>query len=256
MEWWTDLWLNEGFAEFVTFLCISNLFEKYDVWSQFLSMILSRAMKEDSLANSHPIEVAVTHPSEIDEIFDSISYCKGASVLRMLYNHIGDADFRKGMNLYLTRHSYANAQTSDLWKALGEVTSQPIEAMMSTWTKQMGYPLVSVAIAKGPDGSRVLKLKQEKFTFKKGDDTVSYKWLIPISLSSSDDPSLGFHKKLFDGEKETEIEIKIDVGGKEMEWIKVLPCQFTNTTEVHKLTVVLILLRLSIIALLDIEMLR
>lgn len=58
----------------------------------------------DCLKNSHPIEVPVGHPSEIDEIFDDISYNKGASVIRMLHRYIGDDDFRKGMNIYLTRH--------------------------------------------------------------------------------------------------------------------------------------------------------
>lgn len=63
-----------------------------------------RALELDCLKNSHPIEVPVGHPSEIDEIFDDISYNKGASVIRMLHKYIGDDDFRKGMNIYLTRH--------------------------------------------------------------------------------------------------------------------------------------------------------
>ena len=224
MLWWTDLWLNEGFAEFATFLCISKLFEHYDVWTQFVSMMLQRAMNEDSLSNSHPIEIPVKSPSQIDEIFDSISYCKGASVLRMLYGFIGDADFRKGMHLYLTRHQYSNAKTADLWEALEEVTAQPIRAMMSSWTLKMGYPLVSVTIDNGPDGSRVLKLTQEKFTFKaegSAEDLVSYKWFIPISLINGADPTHVFHKQLFDGEKSTEINIKIQHGQKQMDWIKV-----------------------------------
>lgn len=60
------------------------------------------------MKNSHPIEVPVGHPSEIDEIFDDISYNKGASVIRMLHKYIGDDDFRKGMNIYLTRHQVNN----------------------------------------------------------------------------------------------------------------------------------------------------
>lgn len=67
-----------------------------------------RALELDCLKNSHPIEVPVGHPSEIDEIFDDISYNKGASVIRMLHRYIGDDDFRKGMNIYLTRHQVKN----------------------------------------------------------------------------------------------------------------------------------------------------
>ncbi len=96
-----------------------------------------KALELDSLENSHPIEVPVNDPSEIDEIFDEISYDKGASIIRMLYNYIGEDDFRKGMHLYLTKYQYDNACTNDLWAALGEASGKPIEAVMGTWTRQM-----------------------------------------------------------------------------------------------------------------------
>lgn len=96
----------------------------------------TRALELDCLKNSHPIEVPVGHPDEIDEIFDEISYAKGASVIRMLHHFIGDADFRKGMNIYLTRHQYKNTHTEDLWVALEEASSKPVANVMSTWIKQ------------------------------------------------------------------------------------------------------------------------
>lgn len=75
-----------------------------------------RALELDCLKNSHPIEVPVGHPSEIDEIFDDISYNKGASVIRMLHRYIGDDDFRKGMNIYLTRHQVNLTQIYNYFK--------------------------------------------------------------------------------------------------------------------------------------------
>ena len=84
------------------------------------------AKELDCLQNSHPIEVQVGHPSEIDSIFDEISYNKGAAVIRMLHNYIGDDLFRKGMEIYLKRHAYANAFTEDLWEALEEASSKPV----------------------------------------------------------------------------------------------------------------------------------
>ena len=89
-EWWTHLWLNEGYASFVEFLCVDYLFPEYDIWMQFLTMAHNAALQLDSLKNSHPIEVPVGHPSEVDEIFDDISYQKGAAVIRMLHSYIGD----------------------------------------------------------------------------------------------------------------------------------------------------------------------
>lgn len=90
MEWWTHLWLNEGYASFVEFLCVDHLFPEYDIWTQFVTETYIRALELDALNSSHPIEIPVGHPSEIDEIFDDISYNKGASVIRMLHDFIGD----------------------------------------------------------------------------------------------------------------------------------------------------------------------
>merc|ERR1719273_2743478 len=94
MEWWTHLWLNEGFASFMENTCTNDLFPEMDIWTQFVS---------------DTIEVEVGHPSEVDEIFDNISYNKGASVIRMLHDYIGNDAFKQGMKHYLTTHSYKNA---------------------------------------------------------------------------------------------------------------------------------------------------
>lgn len=187
MEWWTHLWLNEGYASFVEFLCVNHLFPEYDIWTQFVTENYIRALELDCLENSHPIEVPVGHPSEIDEIFDDISYNKGASVIRMLHRYIGDDDFRKGMNIYLTRHQYKNTFTEDLWAALEEASNKPVGAVMSTWTKQMGFPVVEVkSEQRGPN--RVLTLTQQKFCAngRQGDDTL---WMVPIAISTQEQPS-------------------------------------------------------------------
>lgn len=70
---------------------MEHLFPEYDIWTQFVTETYCRALELDALRNSHPIEVPVGHPSEIDEIFDDISYNKGASIIRMLHKYIGDA---------------------------------------------------------------------------------------------------------------------------------------------------------------------
>ncbi|XP_072947418.1 puromycin-sensitive aminopeptidase [Epargyreus clarus] len=187
MEWWTHLWLNEGYASFVEFLCVNHLFPEYDIWTQFVTETYIRALELDCLKNSHPIEVPVGHPSEIDEIFDDISYNKGASVIRMLHRYIGDDDFRKGMNLYLTRHQYKNTFTEDLWSALEEASNKPVGAVMSTWTKQMGFPMVQVT-SETRGRERVLTLTQQKFCAdgSQGDDTL---WMVPITISTQENPS-------------------------------------------------------------------
>ncbi|XP_013190703.1 puromycin-sensitive aminopeptidase [Amyelois transitella] len=217
MEWWTHLWLNEGYASFVEFLCVNHLFPEYDIWTQFVTETYTRALELDCLKNSHPIEVPVGHPSEIDEIFDDISYNKGASVIRMLHRYIGDDDFRKGMNVYLTRHQYKNTFTEDLWAALEEASNKPVGAVMSTWTKQMGFPMVQVTSEqRGKD--RVLTLTQQKFCAdgSQADDTL---WMVPITISTQEQPSKVTLSTVL--EKRTQEVVLENVG--EESWVKLNP---------------------------------
>ncbi|XP_022732457.1 aminopeptidase M1-like isoform X6 [Durio zibethinus] len=94
MEWWTDLWLNEGFATWMSYLAKDKLFPEWKIWTQFFDQESSEGLRLDGLAESHPIEVEVNHASEIDEIFDMISYKKGASIIRMLRDYLGGQNFQ------------------------------------------------------------------------------------------------------------------------------------------------------------------
>ncbi|BET03125.1 Aminopeptidase [Nesidiocoris tenuis] len=182
MEWWTHLWLNEGYASFVENLCVAELFPEYNIWTQFVSDVFIKALELDCLKNSHPIEVPVGHPSEIEEIFDDISYNKGASVIRMLHRYIGDDDFRKGMNIYLTRHQYKNTFTEDLWAALEEPSKKPVRAVMSSWTKQMGFPVIRVTASEQDGDSRILTVTQEKFVADNSESD-NWLWMVPLTFS-------------------------------------------------------------------------
>jgi aminopeptidase N len=105
----------------------------------------------DALKSSHPVRVEVGHPDEINEIFDAVSYAKGASVLRMLTHHLGGLDvFLKGVRLYLKEHAFKNAASADLWRALeqgAELPAGSVAALMTQWTTVTGYPLLSVGLA-------------------------------------------------------------------------------------------------------------
>ena len=176
MEWWTDLWLNEGFASYIEYLAVDKLFPEWGMWSQFLLNDHGPALRLDALLHTHPIEVEVGHPSEIGEIFDEVSYSKGASVIRMLAEFLGPKNFRDGL-----RH-YKNTNTVDLWDSFEKVSKLPVKKMMQNWTRMPGYPLVSVEAA----GSK-LKLSQERFfasplSEKKGKSAQS--WMVPISIAT------------------------------------------------------------------------
>lgn len=218
MEWWTNLWLNEGYATFVEYLCVSHLFPEYDIWTQFINVTYTKALELDRLHSSHPIEVPVSHPSEVNEIFDAISYNKGASIIRMLHHYIGDALFRKGMNLYLTRHQYGNTVTEDLWAALEQASNKPVGAIMSTWTKQMGFPVVKVAY-KNKENGVVLSLAQSKFCANGEQPKEEYLWMIPISVSTSKNPGKEVASTVL---KTQEGELLLE-GITDKDWVKLNP---------------------------------
>lgn len=149
MQWWNNLWLNEGFATFMSIIAVNVLFPEWDLFMQFIANEYSSALSIDSLRSTHAIEINVDHPDDINQIFDQISYEKGACILRMIHDFIGDEAFRTGLQRYLTHHAYRNAVTEDLWAALSDASGKPVAEMMNTWTKQPGYPLVTVH----PDGT-------------------------------------------------------------------------------------------------------
>ena len=188
MEWWDDLWLNESFATWVGTKAVDWLFPEWSMWTQFVNMDTNRAFNLDGLKNSHPIEQEVANPAEVSQLFDAISYSKGGSVLRMLEHFLTPSVFRIGLNTYLTRHSYQNARTTDLWTALEESSGQPVNSIMSSWTGQTGYPVLDVAATNTANGLS-LEVRQERFVFDSvlgqdtGDDEEQV-WPVPLTVAA------------------------------------------------------------------------
>ncbi|KAG0607531.1 hypothetical protein M758_8G035700 [Ceratodon purpureus] len=173
MEWWTHLWLNEGFATWVSYLAIDHLFPEWKIWTQFVEQTVD-AFRLDGLVESHPIEVEVGHVREIDEIFDAISYKKGAAIIRMLQTYLGAKRFQEGLVSYISRYEYKNAKTEDLWSVLSEVSGEPVKELMDSWTKQQGYPVVSVKLK-----SEALVIEQSQYLSSghEGDG----EWVLPLT---------------------------------------------------------------------------
>jgi len=180
MEWWTHLWLNEGFASYIEYLAVDHIFPKWDIWTQFLDADFGRALSADALLHTHAIEVEVHHPAEISEVFDAVSYSKGASIIRMLADYLGENNFRDGLRHYLKKHSYANTVTEDLWRALSKVSGKPVEKMMANWTGKAGYPLVTLSQKSGAYELQQSRFFSSPISEKKAQDRV--RWNIPISV--------------------------------------------------------------------------
>ncbi|KAL7069747.1 hypothetical protein ACQ4LE_011147 [Meloidogyne hapla] len=217
MKWWCDLWLKEGFASFMEYVLIGHNYPEFKVWVNFISSRIMTGMERDCLRNSHPIEVPINNPNELEEIYDAITYAKSCSVIRMLFNYLGEPTFQKGAQLYLDRFKYSNAVTVDLWKCLNEASGVDVGALMSSWTQQVGFPLVSVQEKLLDGDKRELILKQRRFLIDGSIDENKQIWQIPVSVTIRSDPSKPAAKFLL-----TKEEDKFVIEGvKPSEWIKV-----------------------------------
>ncbi len=158
MKWWNDLWLNESFATFMSYKAVDSIYPQWDFWGRFVLDETKGAMLKDSLHVTHPIEVEVKSVSEIEQIFDDISYGKGASILRMIEAYLGKEDFREGIAKYLEKYKFSNAEGKDLWSSLEEASRKPVSSIMPAWLTTEGYPVVAVEVE-----GRKIRLTQKRF---------------------------------------------------------------------------------------------
>src|SRR5438445_4184446 len=160
MSWWNGLWLNEAFATFMEMLAVDAWKPEWKRWDSF-GVSRAAAFSVDGLRSTRPIEYPVQAPKDAEAMFDVLTYEKGASVLRMLEQHIGPTAFRDGVRDYLHAHAYGNADTNDLWVSLGKIAKQPVPELMDGWIFQPGYPLVTAELREGVE----LVLTQQRFTY-------------------------------------------------------------------------------------------
>ncbi|XP_031232030.1 glutamyl aminopeptidase [Mastomys coucha] len=183
MDWWDDLWLNEGFASFFEFLGVNHTEKDWQMLSQVLLEDVFPVQEDDSLMSSHPVVVTVSTPAEITSVFDGISYSKGASILRMLQDWITPEKFQKGCQIYLKNFQFKNAKTSDFWDSLEEASNQPVKEVMDSWTSQMGYPVVTVSGRQNIIQKRFLL--DSKADPSQPPSELGYTWNIPVKWAEN-----------------------------------------------------------------------
>jgi puromycin-sensitive aminopeptidase len=181
MKWWNGIWLNEAFATFMEMTTVDHFRPEWDIWTAF-GAGRSAAMVTDGLKSTRPVEFPVGRPEEADAMFDVLTYQKGAAVLKMLEQYLGQETFRRGISRYLGQHRYGNTETTDLWDAIEEESGEPARAIMDSWIYQGGYPLVSVGLS--ADGLK-LTLSQRRFLYANPGDELTEHWQVPINLRFS-----------------------------------------------------------------------
>ena len=205
MSWWNGLWLNEAFATFMEMLAVDVWKPEWKRWETF-SVSRAAAFAVDGLHSTRPIEYPVRAPKDADAMFDVLTYEKGASVLRMLEQHVGPSVFREGVREYLRTHAYGNADTVDLWSALGKAAEQPVTKLMDGWIFQPGFPLVTARLA----GDSELVLSQQRFAYLQPDRPSDQRWHIPVRLRLALDDRTE-HRRLLLTDRETRVLLPLGV---------------------------------------------
>lgn len=197
MKWWDDLWLNESFATIMSYVAVDELFPQWHIWDQFVNHEMAHALRRDSLPGVQALRTKVTDPAEISSLFDpAIVYAKGAAVLNMLKNYVGEESFRKGLNTYFERHKFKNAEAKDLWNALDEACHLDIVPFMEKWLNTPGYPVVAIDHKPGTDSFTAtqhrLMVGSQSLSESKSD------WIIPLAPSDeTDKPALSAWQSSF-----------------------------------------------------------
>ncbi len=180
MHWWTDLWLNEGFASYMEYLAVDQLYPDWHMWDQYVSERFAVALRLDALSTSHPIEIEVHHPDEISEIFDQVSYAKGSTVIRMLAEYLGPETFRDGLRHYLKKYQYGNTKTEDLWRSFEAASGKPVRKLMKEWTSRTGYPLLEAVQKKKGYAISQQRYFSSEISRKRSKDKGL--WSVPLSI--------------------------------------------------------------------------
>ncbi|XP_004398356.1 PREDICTED: aminopeptidase N [Odobenus rosmarus divergens] len=189
LEWWNDLWLNEGFASYVEYLGANYAEPTWNLKDLMVLNDVYRVMAIDALASSHPLSSPaneVNTPAQISEMFDSISYSKGASVLRMLSSFLTEDLFKKGVASYLHTFSYKNTIYLDLWDHLQKVNDQTtiklpdtVRNIMDRWILQMGFPVITVNTTTGTISQEHFLLDSKSVVTRPSE--FNYLWIVPIT---------------------------------------------------------------------------
>jgi aminopeptidase N len=187
MRWWDDIWLNEGFANW---MATKPLKAWKPEWHTELKEVQANqaALRTDDLRATRPVRVKASTPAEISELFDAIAYNKGAAVLRMIESYLGEDAFRAGVNAYIERFQYSNARAEDFWNTLTESSGKPVDRIMASFVDQPGAPLVSAEI-ECRNGAATVQLSQERFQLEPESDGGSRPpqiWTVPVCLDLPD----------------------------------------------------------------------
>jgi aminopeptidase N len=203
MQWWNDIWLNEGFATWITSKPIEAWKPEWNLRVEEAAET-SSSLTVDAMESTRPIRNKADTPAEINQMFDGIAYGKTAAVLRMLESYVGEETFRDGIRAYIKKYAYGNAKAEDFWGTMTATTKQPIDEMMPSFVTQAGAPLVR-ASSKCEASATLLTLAQQRLFSRRAPFLAGTPqlWTIPITVRNLDHPSAAPQKFLLTKKEDT-----------------------------------------------------
>jgi aminopeptidase N len=193
MQWWDNLWLNEGFA---TWMQTKPVAEWKPEWNfpQDDAQDLDQTLNLDAQKTTRTIRATANTPDEINEMFDGIAYGKAGAVIGMVEHYLGKEAFRQGVHNYLQAHLYANATAEDFWNAQTTNSHLPVDKIMSSFVTQPGVPLLTLS-ERQAGGDPVAQSRfflsstaTRGFTATDGKVQQDERWTVPVCLKTSDKP--------------------------------------------------------------------
>ena len=178
MRWWDDLWLNEGFASWMESRTTERM---HPEWNTALSSVRVRegAISRDALATTHPVVQRIATVEQASQAFDTITYQKGESVIRMLEAYVGADTWRTAVRSYMRKHAYGNTVSDDLWREVDAAAGKPVSAIAHDFTLQPGVPLIRVGETVCKAGNTSVTLSQGEFT-KDREQKKPLSWRVPV----------------------------------------------------------------------------
>ncbi|CAB3366338.1 Hypothetical predicted protein [Cloeon dipterum] len=185
-EWWSEIWLNEGFATYFEYFTAATVENTFQLENAFIMDELQPVLESDSRDNTRSMTSTVTNPASATAVFDNIAYNKGAVIVRLLINMMGEIPFRNGIKIYLTDNAYGSVTKDDLWTALESTMPDNIlppevslKTVMDSWTENPGYPLITVT--RNYENNEINFEQQRFFSAKKSSPSPG-QWHVPITL--------------------------------------------------------------------------
>ncbi|KII68283.1 Puromycin-sensitive aminopeptidase [Thelohanellus kitauei] len=184
MKWWADIWLNESFATWLMYLAVEKVFPSLKIWKHFYLQNYALGLELDSYVANHAVEIDAKYPTILFDVFDTITYSKGSSLIRYMYNLIGHQNIQKGLGEYYLKFQYGNVSTKDLWECLEKASNKPVSKLIGSFTQQTGHPVLHVDHEISPDGSfrMTFRVRQERYLLNADKKAAPQTWIIPIDV--------------------------------------------------------------------------